>query len=292
MGTSQSSKGPPGNVPMVPPWVPNVPAPSPDMPLPGAPPPGMPNPDGSQNLPQPASPTPVTAPPSPIAPNRRFAGARRSLGSFAQTGNAAAMRKGVGHYVRSGYGGATTAARRFGGTANTASALHSALSRSAAGATEPTAGERLDRALLAGRSAEDIMDSVVEAVRPVDGTQDAEVSRAAIKDSLSELLTKFPNANLLELTDEERTFAIERFVALDVFRRFAIDLGKTIQDKAPSAALGLARLKEVKEYVKETVSAAFRRLVQSGRSLSSGKVSEVVQSALLDALQVFEHYAQ
>jgi hypothetical protein len=292
MGTSQSSKGPPGNVPMVPPWVPNAPPPSPDMPPPGGPEPGMPNQDGSQNPSQPVPTTPTAAPPSPIAPNRRFAGARRSLGSFAQTGNTAAMRKGVGHYVRSGYGGAPTAARRFGGTANTASALYSALSPSAAGVAEPAAGERLDRALLAGRSAEDIMDSVVEAVRPVDGTQDAEVSRAAIKDSLSELLTKFPDANLLELTDEERTFAIERFVALDVFRRFAIDLGKTIQDKVPSAALGLARLKEVKEYVKETVSAAFRRLVQSGRSVTSGKISEIVQSALLDALQVFEHYAQ
>lgn len=289
MGTSQSSKGPPGNVPMVPPWVPSIPTPEPVPPdgtLPDAP-----NPDGPQQ-PQQAPTSPSAVPmPSPIASRGRFSGARRSLGDFARTGSAGDMRRALGHYVRKGYGGASTAAGRFGGTANTASALYSALSPSSVGGAAATEG-RLDRALLAGRSAQDIMDAVVEAVRPVDGTQDAEVSRAAIKDSLSELLTKFPEANLLELTEGERTFAIERFVGLDVFRRFAIDLGKTIQDKAPSPSTGLARLKEVKNYIKETVSAAFRHLREGGRTLTTGRITQVVHAALLDALKVFEHYAQ
>jgi hypothetical protein len=96
-----------------------------------------------------------------------------------------------------------------------------------------------------GRTADDIMNAVVEAVRPVDGTQDAEASRTAIKGCLSEVLERFPDANLLELSDAERTFAIERYVALDVFQRFALDLGKVIQDKAPTASAALGRLKEV-----------------------------------------------
>jgi hypothetical protein len=154
------------------------------------------------------------------------------------------------------------------------------------------AGSPLDPALLAGRSAQEVMDAVVEAVRPVDGTQDTEASRAAIRDALSELLTIYPDADLLSLTDDQRTLAVERYTAIDVFRRFELDVGKTIMDKAPSAAAALSRLKEAKDYIKESVSAAFRKLREAGRALSGGRVAGIVRDALNDAFQVFEGYAE
>jgi len=285
MGTSQSSKGPPGGVPMVPPWVPDA-APAEAPADPGNVP---------QDAAEPASANPEQQPPTPsvptIAPAGRFTGTRRSLGSFARTGDSAEMRRGVGRYVRSGYGGAGTASSRFGGTASTAAALHGALSSVASGQA-PAAGSPLDPVLLAGRSARQVIDAIVQAVRPPDGTQDAEASRAAIRDALSELLTKFEQADLLNLSPEQRDFVIERFVAMDVYRRFVLDVGKTIQDKAPSASAGLARLKEVKDYVKETVAATFRKLREAGRSMSSGRVKEIVRSALRETMKVFEAFAE
>jgi hypothetical protein len=284
MGTSQSSKGPPGGVPMVPPWVPDAAAPE----APPAPESAAPPEDASQQATPPATTTPLQ-PPS-IAPAARFSGARRSLGSFARSGGVDDMRRGVGHYVRSGYGGGRTAATRFGGTASTAGALHGALSSIAAGQGAP--GSPIEPVLLAGRSARQVMDAIVEAVRPPDGTQDAEASRAAIRDALSELLTKFEEADLLNLSPEQREFVIERFVAIDVYRRFFLDLGKTIQDKAPSAATASSRLKQVKDYVKETVAASFRKLREAGQRLSSGSVKQIVRSALRETMQVFEGYAE
>jgi hypothetical protein len=201
------------------------------------------------------------------------------------------MRRGVGRYVRGGYGGAGTAARRFGGTAATAGTLQGALSAAAAGqAVAP--GSPLDPVLLQGRSAREVIDVIVESVRPTDGTQDAEASRASIRDALAELLTKFEQADPLNLDTEQREFVIERFVAIDVYRRFALDLGKTIQDKAPSAATGLSRLKQVKDYVKETVAAAFRKLREAGHKVSTGKVAEIVRSALRETMGIFEGYAE
>jgi hypothetical protein len=134
------------------------------------------------------------------------------------------------------------------------------------------------------------MDAIVDAVQPVNGTQDAEASRTAIKGALSEVLQRYPDANLLDLTDEQRELAIERYVALDVFQRFALDLGKVIQDNAPSPRAALARLKEVKEYIKQAVSAAFRKLKTAGRSLGTARLTEIVQTALVDALGVFQDY--
>lgn len=281
MGTSQSSRGPGGGVPLVPPW---TPAPAPVEPAGGAPSPPPPDLSGSPAVPPPPAPIPLAGP-------RRFASARTNLGSFARSGDGASLRRSLAHYVRSGYGGAATATRRFNGTARTAAALGDAMASVAAGG--PTAhGSGLDPRLLTGRSHDEVIAAVVEAVRPIDGSLDAEASRASIGDALSDLLKKYPDANLLQLDDAQRAFVVEGFTAADVFRRYELDLGKTIFDKAPTVTAALARLKDVRDYIKEVVSASFRDLESAGRRLSPGAIESVVRSALADALMVFEEYLE
>lgn len=293
MGTSQSSKGPPPNVPMVPPWVPEPP---PDDDLPpdeNQKEPEQSLPEQSQQEPEQQQPVELLSAsplPIPVAPPGRFAGARRSLGSFARSGSDTSLRRGLRHYIRSGYGGSATAARRFGSTSATASALFRAL---APGTGQ--AGDRsntFDPALVAGRSVQEVMDAVVEAVRPADGTQDAEANRVAIRDALSDMLTRFPEANFLDLTTDQRFYAIERFVAMDVFHRFDLDLGKTIREKAPDVRTALSRLKQVRDYVKEAVAAAFRKVRNAGQALTTRNVNVIVRAALAETFQVFEGYAE
>jgi hypothetical protein len=297
MGTSASSNGPGGGVPLVPPWVPPMP-PMPPL-IPPVPPPdeqgaGPANGDGESGpAPAPPSPQPPTQGlPSPIAPAGRFGRARLNFGKFARGGGGRRdMRSGLRDYVRKGYGGRANAVRRFGGTASTAGNLYGALSN-VAGGQAAAPGTPLDPALLAGRSAREVMDAIVEAVRPADGTQDAEASRTAIKDALSEVLTVFPDADLLNLTENQRETAIERFVAIDVYQRAMLDIGKTIQQKAPTATVAVSRLKEVKEYIKQTVAAAFRTLRSAGQRLTTGRINQFVRGALEEVFQVFEDYSQ
>jgi len=267
---------------MVPPWTPPLPPDTADV--------------GSDDGSGQEDPAPQTAPVAPVAPipvaaPARFRGTRRSLGDYVRSGDGRELRRSLGHYVRSGYGGAGTATRRFGGTVTTADALGGMLARVAAGEPAPP-GSVLDPIILSGRSAQEIMDAVVEAVRPVDGTQDAEADRASIRDALSELLTLFPEADLLNLDPEQRTFAIERFTANSVFRRFDLDTGKTIIEKAPSVEVALARLKEIRNYIKQSVAAAFRKLRDAGRGLTSGRIGWVVRRALEETFAVFEAYSE
>lgn len=280
MGTSQSSKGSPSGVPMVPPWVPDIPQ------SPTSPDGNSPSSDLGQeeNTPSPQ--------PSSTAPPRRFQGANRSLGEYARTGEHASMHRGLGQYIKKGYGGSSTAARRMGGTSQTAQALYSALSGGVIFAEGAGGNEVVDAKLSAGRSADEIMDAMIEAVKPVDGTQDTEASRASIKDALSDVLKQFPDADLLNLEPEQRELAIERFVAAEVFRRIDLDLGRTIREKAPNATTGLRRLKEVKGYVKEVVAESFRKLKNTGQSLITGRVAQIVQNAISETFQVFEGYAE
>lgn len=281
MGTSQSSKGPGPNVPLVPPWLPPPPPPPPPEDTDSPPPPdASPGPDSL------ASPD-NTPSPAPAAPTGRFGPARLSLGSFAKSGSASAMRRGVSDYIRKGYGGHSSASRRFEGTARTAGALHGALSGLASGASGEFIGA-IDRASLAGRSAREIIDAVIDAVRPIDGTQDAEASREAINDALSDLLERFPDADLLALSEEQRDLVVEVFTADDVFRRLQLDLGKHINDKAATVGEAMSRLSQIQDYVREIVSAEFKRLRDAGMSLETGHIAAVVRKALTAAMEVFE----
>jgi hypothetical protein len=282
MGTSQSSSGAPPGVALVPAWVPEAsPADGDDGDDGNAP--VQEAPDRQNN---PAAPWQ----PVPIAPSGRFGPARTGLGRYARSGSSDEMRRGLGHYVGKGLGGAGMAVRRLGGTARTAGALYGALSATAAG--QAADGSPLDATLLAGRSANEVMDAIVEAIRPIDGTQDAEASRMAIRDALAELLNRFADVDLLNLAEEQRLFAIERYVALDVYARFRLDVGKTIQDKASNCTVALTRFKEVKDYIKETVSAAFRRLRIAGQSLNARRITQMVRQALRETFEVFEDYVR
>lgn len=285
MGTSQSSSGSPSGVPMVPPWVPD----------PAAPDDGAEggnsgdDDDGSDDTgthtQQPTAPPPAV----PVAPSGRFGPARRDFGRFARNGSSEDMRRGLGHYVSKGLGGSGTATRRFGQTARTAGSLYGALSAASAGQAA-TPGSPLNPALLQGRSADEIMDAVVEAVRPVDGTQDTEASRYAINNALSDVLNRYPEADLLHLTEEQRLLAIERYIALDVDNRFNLDVGKHLSEKAPSVTAELARFREVRNYIRETVASAFRKVRTTTQALDAERIRSVASATLRETFEVFEGY--
>jgi hypothetical protein len=193
------------------------------------------------------------------------------------------MRRGIAHYVSTGYGGAGTMSRRLGSVSTTAGSLSRAL--------DPRTGDSgVDRALLQGRSAEEIIDAVVEAARPRDGTLDAEASREAIRNALSDLLGQYNDVDLLNLSDAQREFVIEHFAAHDVYRRFALDVGKHLVDKAPNATIGLARLKQARSYIRQTIAESFRLLRQAGQAITTANVRTTVTKALANSLAVFEGY--
>ena len=266
---------------MVPPWVPDL-LPSQDDETQD----GTPDEDGEETG------TDDTGDPSatsPIAPNARFGPARTSMGRFADDGGSSNLRSGLGQYVRRGYGGSSTATRRLAGVASTAGVLYGALSADDDGQSTDF-GNDFDRSALYGKPAGEIMDALALEVRPIDGLLDSEASRNAVRDALSSLLERFPDADLLALSEQQRVFAVERYVAFDVYNLFCRDIGKTLHDRAPTARVALARLKDVKEYVTETVSARFRALRNASQRLTGTLMTRMARQALQQTFAVFEDY--
>ena len=226
--------------------------------------------------------------PTPVAAPARFRDARTSIGRYAHSGSAEHMRRALGHYVRSGYGGGTTMARRLSGTSRTAARLGAVLQPG----TRPDLAAARDAAIAGGKNAQSVLDAIVEAIRPVDGTQDAESSRRAVRDALSDVLERYPEADLLDLNDAQRRFVVERFVGLDIFNRFCLDLGQKLDDHASSASVAAARFAEVREYIAATVTAEFDKLWASGVTPASPDLARVTQGALRETFRVFEEYLQ
>lgn len=275
MGTSKSHSGPKSQVPIVPPWVDDVDDPenSPD------------DKDESQEDAPSTGDQATDEIPLEIAPKARFRTTKLSLGKFAETGDREHLKQGLGRYVGTGMGGSSLAARRLHRTAGTARSLYDALS------TDPHESG-LDRDLLQGSSARQVINAVIELACPVDGSLDSETARSAISDALSLLLKRFPDADLLDLTDVQREFVIILYVSFDVYRHFVLDVGKTIQDRASNASVGQRRLKEAKDFIREEVTRQFKLLKDAGSVMSRQTIVRLVKSVLRNTLDIFQEYTQ
>lgn len=281
MGTSQPSKGPGPNVPLVPPWVPPLP---PDVP---PAPPGEDDEDGPVPPVEPGEPVPPVEAVPPVAPRGRFGGARRALGDFAQNGNRAALERGLGHYVRKGLGGSPAGTRRMAGSAATAGALYNVLQAMAAGQTP---APDLNPAALRGQSPKTIGDRIIDAIRPSDGTQDAEANRQALANALSDMLQAFPNADLANLAVPEIECWVERFLGHSICHRIFLDIGKAIESKAPTTAVAVQRFEEMRDYVLATVAATAQTMKGQGRRWTTATAAQFAARVVRETLDIFEEF--
>ncbi|OJV31101.1 Qat anti-phage system associated protein QatB [Sphingomonas sp. 67-36] len=296
MGTSASSRGPGSgpDIPIVPPWVDNPPAqqpvPQPTQPTPApAQPPTSPSPHTppppNPQVSQPPEPQPQPQP-EPSTPGR-WRGVRTSLGKFGSGGDDRGrhLRRGLGHYSRSGMGGSRNAARRMAGSARTASVLHSALSALASGEALPQE-LGIDPQALVGLSTSEFIDTLVDAIRPFDGTQDAEATRDSVARALSDILDQ--NVDITSLTPQQVDQVTASTLGYDVALRVELDVGKSIIAKAPTKGDGLERLQEMKDYVREVVAAEYAAERAKVGTVGRAAIDRISRNAIQQAFEVFE----
>jgi hypothetical protein len=133
MGTSQSSTGPGGGSPLVPPWADD-------------------QPQKPQTTPQPA----------------RFMAFRQSLGKFVSGGDRNDLKSAVGYYARKSSGGGGNAARRMGSVAQAGAGLFGAL----AGVPAAPGESSVDLSSLAGLPCELAISAITQALTTEDGDSD------------------------------------------------------------------------------------------------------------------------
>lgn len=269
MGTSKSSIGPGGGVALVPPWA--DPEPGSDE---QAAPDGTPETVGDLEASE----------IEPVAAPRRFVDARRQVGSFARTGDTRDLRRGLGSYVRSGYGGSATLTRRLAGVSRSSGQLYNLF----ATGQLPDGTSLANVVLAASGDANLVLDAVINSLRQPNGTQDAEATSLATRTALTELLQRYPDADLANLDVEQRLFMIERYTAEELFLRVRLDLHAAIVKNAGDAATTLIRLKQLRSYIRQAIAAEFRALGQV--LTTAAQVNAVVTEVIRATLTVFEEF--
>jgi len=151
-------------------------------------------------------------------------------------------------------------------------------------------GHPLEAARLVGRPSGEIRDLIIDFIRPVDGTQDAEASRDSMARAFSELLAVDPATDLTALSQEQVDSVTQSYVAHDIWHRIQLDVGKAVTDKAPDYRAAVNRLQEMSDYVREKVSACFRRRAESGTRLTRENAASLTNDVIRDTFRVFEEY--
>jgi hypothetical protein len=300
MGTSKSSSGPGKNVGLVPPWL-NVPAgsPPPQPPIPPSLPVGA-NPNVGQPQTPPNAPPygpgdtpleqrPQQAPPPPrTSVPRRFTEARRALGDFMRTGDAAARRRGLGSYVAKGYRGSANASARMGQAATSASRAYEVLSGLADGTATP-ADLGFNPADLAGADFEDVIDALTDSICKGDTTLDDAAGRQAVSEAISEVIGDTPGLDPLDMPPDQIREVWLRTLAYHVFSDIMRDIGGDLQHAA-NGDYGLFndRSVDIRNFIRESYREQFEVIAAQGRPLNRNTCDAIgrdVNRLVLDVYQ-------
>jgi len=289
MGTSGSSDGPGAGVPFDPPWLDDIETPQPGD---GHPQDYEPKDDQSSNDTQPEEARPKPPPKAPaappdVAPPKRFFGARIALREFAKTGSEDAFTRAVGHYSRTGMGGARRAANRMRTSVRSGASAFSFL-QAARDKTDPAINNWVDSLIARKASAQEIADEIVRHTMPAGGSQDEAASQQSMAQAIQDLLTRDPEIDLLNLDDNSIWALIESFLGYEAFYRLSLDIGQVFEDAALSPRDRVTRMKEMRDYLKAELSSQVEVLWGDTSNVTSEQLQSILQRALENTFAVYE----
>lgn len=273
MGTSASSSGPGGGVPFDPPWLDEIELPLSDLGDPGQ---QVPSQDG-----QPHSHVQDNA----VAPARRFQTARTKLREFVGSGNVNAIRSAVGHYSRTGSGGAGRAAKRMRTSTRYAANLFGTL-QAARERTVPSVNTWMDSLRERGATAGEIIDEIVRQIAPAGGSQEEASCQQSMAQALERLLQNHPDADLLNLDNDHIWILVEYFLGYEAFQRLVLDIGQVFEDPSVSPAERVERFNEVQDYLLAELSSQIAALRKE--NVNAGELQRVLETGLRNTFMVYE----
>lgn len=285
MGTSAPSNGPGSGVPFDPPWLDNI---IPALPGEGMQPANQGHEDNGHQednwLDQP--PQPAVEQPE-LAPSRRFQNARRHLTDFVRTGDQRSFRTAMGHYSRTGMGGARNVAKRMRASTRSASNLFRVL-QSAREGTDPTVNEWVTSLTARNASAWEIVDEIIRFVAPSGGSPEETSSQDSMAQAMEDLLERNLNIDLLHLEDNNIWALIESFLSHEAFTRLCLDIGQLFENSALSLSDRVLRMNEMQDYLKAELSTHVERLRKQTPNAVSKQLQIILQTAVENTFTVYE----
>ena len=284
MGTSTSSSGPGAGVSLDPPWLEDL------VPVVGG------GASGASPLDESSEPAdevaeegqgkPEEVKPA-VAPPRRFAAARRDLGAFVRSGDTAVLARGIGHYSRTGMGGAAAVTSRMRASTSAGAGLVSFLQAARDGIDARVANWVQDL-LARNPSSDDVADAIVQALAPPGGSADEESLRDSMALALSELILLQPDVELLHMSDMDTWTLLQLFLGHEVGNRLEFDMGQFFESSRLDPELGVKRELEMRDFVKNEVGVQLGVLREKTPNPTKQQLDVLVQDAVRMTFEVYE----
>jgi hypothetical protein len=261
MGTSASSKGPGAGVSFDPPWLDDI---------------DVPGQDNQNNNVDPAV---------GVAPKARFGSARRSMGEYVRSGSRDSAKKSLGHYSKTGMGGARNVARRMRASTKTASNFFNTF-RSLRDDTNFPLGKEISELKDRGADATEIIDFIVEHVCPRGGSVDEVSCRDSGTSALSEFMDQNTDADFSNLSDDQIWSLTAMYLGNETFNRIQMDIGQAFEKQDVPYVDRVNRLNDMREYIQSEIATQMDAL----RKTADQKVNmnQLFQDTIKNTFEVFE----
>jgi hypothetical protein len=269
MGTSASHKGAKSGVSFDPPWLDDIDVPNS---------PSEPQPD--------KKPTEEPAAQPAVAPPARFGGARRNMSDYVKSGSPDSLRRALGHYSKTGMGGASRVAGRMQSSTRVASGMYSAFNSLRSG-TNQTLANALSKLRDSGADAYSIIDAIVGYVCPDGGSLDEVSTRDSVSSALSDLFQKNPDIDITKLSDDNIWSLMSSFLGYEAFNRVQLDIGQAFE-RMDSLGSRLARLNDMREYLESEIATQLNALRKEGAQKPPSDLQGVIRAAIERTFAVFE----
>jgi hypothetical protein len=270
MGTSTSSRGPGPNVSLDPPWLDDV--------LDGLGGDAVPPADGE--------PVPPRGAPG-VAQPARYADARRELKKFIKSGNTDNLRDAIGHYSRSGSGGAGAATTRMRASTRAGSELFSFLNAVSQGRSAE-ARQWVHDLQSSGPTADDVVDAIVWELSPPGGSADEEALRDSMASALTELILESPDIDLMHLQTSDIWELMKNYLASEVTHRLCFDLGPLLESAKVDPTTAVQREREMRIFIKAEIGEHLNLLQGTKPNPTRADLDRIFQETLKMTFELFE----
>lgn len=137
-------------------------------------------------------------------------------------------------------------------------------------------------------SVREAKDRIIEAIQPVDGSQDTESIRESLNQAMGDMLEIHEEASLDSLTEEQFDTLMSSFIAHEIYSHFMLEVGETLLAKGGSE--GVERANDVLDYIKAEVGRVYATFETS--PTSSKEAAGISNSVLEKTFSIFEGYIQ
>ncbi len=220
-----------------------------------------------------------------IAPKFRFASARRGMREYVRSGSKDSLRKSLGHYSKTGMGGAKNLSKRMHTSTKVAANFFHTF-QSLRDNENFALGKILSELQGRGANANEIIDTIINNVCPNGGSLDEVSCRDSGRFALSEFMDQNPDADISKLTDDQIWSLTATFLGNEAFSRVQLDIGQSFEKQDVSAVERVNRMNEMKEYLQSEISVQLNRLRNSGSQMID--MEKLFQTAIKNTFEVYE----